>query len=51
MGTYEVTNAQYCQFLNAMMPNISDTSLDARGYLPSDTYGLCNGTDAGPGGV
>ena len=24
IGKYEVTNAQYCQFLNANLPNISD---------------------------
>ena len=42
MGTYEVTNAQYCQFLNAKLPDISDTSLNANNKLPSDTYGLFN---------
>ena len=52
MGTYEVTNAQYCQFLNAKLPDISDTSLNANNKLPSDTYGLfnpiANGTAADP---
>jgi formylglycine-generating enzyme required for sulfatase activity len=39
MGTYEVTNAQYCQFLNAQLPTITD----APGFsMPSDTYGLYN---------
>jgi len=43
IGTYEVTNAQYCQFLNAELPDISDTSLNDQNFLPSDTYGLYSG--------
>jgi len=38
IGKYEVTNAQYCEFLNAKLPNISDP--ESGTVLPSDTYGL-----------
>jgi formylglycine-generating enzyme len=38
MGKYEVTNAQYCQFLNAKLPTISDPESGI--VLPSDAYGL-----------
>jgi len=38
IGKYEVTNAQYCEFLNAKLPNISDPETST--VLPSDTYGL-----------
>ncbi|MEN6451041.1 MAG: SUMF1/EgtB/PvdO family nonheme iron enzyme [Thermoguttaceae bacterium] len=38
IGTYEVTNAQYCEFLNAKLPNIAD--LDTGSLLPSDIHGL-----------
>jgi len=40
MGTYEVTNAQYTQFLNAKLPTISDAKKGT--VLTSDTYGLFN---------
>ena len=40
MGKYEVTNAQYAQFLNAKLPNISDAK--AGTVLTHDTYGLFN---------
>jgi formylglycine-generating enzyme len=59
MGTYDVTCAQYCQFLNAKLPNITDTTpanTSAGIFLPSDTYGLYNpamndyGTDDFPYG-
>jgi formylglycine-generating enzyme len=38
IGTYEVTNAQYCAFLNAKLPNIADP--DTGSLLPSDIHGL-----------
>jgi formylglycine-generating enzyme required for sulfatase activity len=34
----EMTNSQYCEFLNAKLPNISDPAITD--LLPSDTYGL-----------
>jgi formylglycine-generating enzyme len=40
MGKYEVTNAQYAQFLNAKLPNITDPLTGT--VLSSDTYGLYN---------
>jgi formylglycine-generating enzyme len=44
MSKYDVTNAQYCQFLNARLPTISDpaTTANAEGVLPGDAYGLYN---------
>ena len=39
MGKYEVTNAQYCQFLNAKLPHDQRPGNTAT-ILPSDTYGL-----------
>jgi formylglycine-generating enzyme len=40
MGKYEVTNTQYCRFLNDVLPTINDSE---SGYiLPNDTYGLYN---------
>lgn len=38
IGTYEVTNAQYCAFLNAKLPSIAD--LETGGLLPNDIHGL-----------
>jgi formylglycine-generating enzyme len=38
IGTYEVTNAQYCEFLNAKLPNIADPETGA--LLPNDIHGL-----------
>lgn len=38
IGTYEVTNAQYCEFLNAKLPNIADPETGT--LLPHDTHGL-----------
>jgi formylglycine-generating enzyme len=40
MGKYDVTNAQYCEFLNAKLPTITDPA--AGKLLPSDIYGLYN---------
>jgi formylglycine-generating enzyme len=43
IGKYEVTNGQYCEFLNAKLPNISDphpSNPQPAERLPSDTYGL-----------
>jgi formylglycine-generating enzyme required for sulfatase activity len=38
IGKYEVTNAQYCAFLNAKLPNIADPETGS--LLPSDIHGL-----------
>ena len=38
IGKYEVTNAQYCEFLNAKLPNISDPETGS--LLASDIHGL-----------
>ena len=38
MGEFDVTDAQYCQFLNAKLPTISNPATTT--MLPSDTYGL-----------
>lgn len=51
---YEVTNAQYCQFLNAKLPTISDPWPASGSSLPSDTYGLYYlpmGSDPHNGGI
>lgn len=40
IGKYEVTNAQYCEFLNAKLPAIS--SPETSTVLAGDTYGLYN---------
>jgi hypothetical protein len=40
MRKYEVTNAQYCEFLNCKLPTVSDTNYSD--VLPGDAYGLYN---------
>ena len=40
MGKYEVTNAQYCEFLNATLPAINCAGTGT--VLANDTYGLYN---------
>jgi formylglycine-generating enzyme required for sulfatase activity len=40
IAKYEVTNAQYTEFLNAKLPDISDAETGT--VLPNDTYGLYN---------
>ena len=38
MGEFDVTDAQYCQFLNAKLPTINNPATTT--ILPGDTYGL-----------
>lgn len=38
IGKYEVTNAQYCEFLNAKLPDIADAQTGS--LLPNDIHGL-----------
>jgi len=40
IGQTDVTDAQYCAFLNAKLPDISDPATGT--VLPDDTYGLYN---------
>ena len=45
MGEFDVTDAQYCQFLNAKLPTISNpvpTPVGPLVFLSSDKYGLYN---------
>ena len=34
MGKYEVTNAQYCQFLNAKLPTLATLSQRSEAFCP-----------------
>ena len=49
MGKYEVTNAQYCQFLNAKLPTISDTPPMLAQFCPVTRTActICATDDAG----